>query len=169
MLAFTWSACTPPSRDISKGRDSLRLVGAVTRHGAPVARAVPPRLRLPGCLHSRPCHIHRQATNLGQTSCKPLGVVPLGGSGRGPGEGAGVVELILCFSDWHAKAIAVHAMPSAARCRGAGVHLRPGRSRREHLQPPRRTRTEGGKARCPATRAVRRSLSRGESPSPTWS
>ena len=42
---------------------------AVTSHGAPVAQVVPPRLRLPGHRHSSPCHIHRQATNLGQISC----------------------------------------------------------------------------------------------------
>ena len=48
---------------------SLSPPPAVTSHGAPVARVVPPRLRLPGHRHSSPCHIHRQATNLGQISC----------------------------------------------------------------------------------------------------
>ena len=42
---------------------------AVACHGAPVARVVPPRLRLPGHLHSSPCYSHRQATNLEQISC----------------------------------------------------------------------------------------------------
>ena len=51
----------------------------------------------------------------------------VGSAGRRKAAGGGVEELFICYSDWHARAVAVHAMPSTARSRGAGVLLRHGR------------------------------------------
>ena len=51
----------------------------------------------------------------------------VGSAGRRKAAGGGIEELFISYSDWHAPAVAVHAMPSTARSRGAGVLLRHGR------------------------------------------
>ena len=51
----------------------------------------------------------------------------VGSAGRRKAAGGGIEELFISYSDWHARAVAVHAMPSTARSRGVRVHLRHGR------------------------------------------